>query len=295
MSKLSHNVRCFGALLLLAASAHAQKLAWTVATDGDDTTADRLYRLNVETAETILVGKLPDQNGDVEGLALDNAGVLFGVDDIEKSLLRISTSNASAQSAGSLRLPTGLANNLDLSIAIDCSGQAFMASAVNNRVYRLNLSNGQPEQVSSNGTLPGGVTDIVFRDDTLFGLGEDRLYRIDKISGAATQVSASYGSGIRFTDGGGLSVDSAGQLWAVADRGPSRPSQIYRIDAESGAATLSGQSPIGGLESLSLGPPLCRGAAPVAAIPVPLFSHFGLLLVGALVLVAGLFSLSRSR
>jgi len=283
-------------LVFVASFAHAQKLAWTVSSDGSDVDADRLYRLNVETGEATLIGRVPDGNGDIEGLAQDAAGVLYGVDDIEKSLLRFNTSNGSAQAVGSLRLPTGLANNLDLSIAIDCTGQAFMVSAVNNRVYRVNLSSGQPEQLTSAATLPGGVTDLVVRDDVLLGLGEDRLYRIDKVSGIATAIGSGYGSNIRFTDGGGVGVDRDGGLWAVADRNPGRPSQIYRLNADTGVATLSGSTTVSGLESLSMGSPLCRGSAPpaLAPIPVPAMDRAGILLLLLFAVTLGLIALPRA-
>ena len=69
-------------------------------------TADRLYKVNLRTGESTLVGPLGPTGGvfeDVEGLALDTDGKLFGIDDDTKTLLTISAANGFATAVNNAR------------------------------------------------------------------------------------------------------------------------------------------------------------------------------------------------
>lgn len=257
-------------------------------------TADRLYKINLRTGEPTMIGPLGPVGGvfeDVEGLALDAAGKLFGIDDDTKTLLNISATTGLATAVnnaqGNTRLATG-ANPQDLSIAFSCSGQLYAAALNSKTLYRVNTSTGLFEAVAASGTLVGGITDMAVANGQMYGLGVDKLYRIDVETGVSSLVG-SFGAGINFIEGGGLASDSSGQLWASAERRDARlnllPSQIYRINAETGAATLSTATAVEGIESLIIGPPHCVSGALIVA-RVPSLNFFGgfMLLCGVLLL-----------
>jgi len=269
--------------------------AYAVSSDATTAaTADRLYKINLRTGEPTMIGPLGPVGGvfeDVEGLALDSAGKLFGVDDDTKTLLTISAANGFATAVnnaqGNTRLTTG-SNPQDLSIAFSCTGQLYAAALNSKTLYRVNTSTGLFEAVAASGTLVGGITDLAVANGQMYGLGSDKLYRIDVQTGVSTLVG-SYGPGINFIEGGGLSSDSSGQLWASAERRDARlnllPSQIYRINAETGVATLSTATSVEGIESLVIGPPHCTNGSVVFS-QVPSLNFFGgfILLCGVLLL-----------
>lgn len=307
---------CLSSAFLYCAQASAQDLQGGVPTQpsqveglakADDTsafvvssdattaaTADRLYKINLRTGESTMVGPLGAVGGvfeDVEGLALDATGKLFGVDDDTKTLLTISAANGFATAVnntqGNTRLTTG-ANPQDLSIAFSCSGQLYAAALNSKTLYRVNTSTGVFDTVGTSGTLIGGITDLAVANGQMYGLGADKLYRVDVETGVSSLVG-SFGSGINFIEGGGLASDSSGQLWATAERRDSRldllPSQIYRINADTGAATLSTATPVEGIESLVIGPPHCVNGTVILG-SVPSMNFFGgfILLCGVLLL-----------
>ena len=258
-------------------------------------TADRLYKINLKTGEPTMIGPLGPVGGvfeDVEGLALDTTGKLFGIDDDTKTLLTISATSGFATAVnntqGNTRLTTGL-NPQDLSIAFSCAGQLYAAAINSKTLYRVNTSTGLFEVVGAGGALIGGITDLAVANSQMYGLGADKLYRVDVETGISSLVG-SFGSGINFLEGGGLASDSSGQLWASAERRDARlnllPSQIYRINADTGAATLSTATPVEGIESLVIGPPHCVNGSVVLLGSVPSLNFFGgfILLCGVLLL-----------
>jgi hypothetical protein len=266
--------------------------AYAVSSDSaDSATADRLYRINLLSGESTSIGALgPVAFEDVEGLAVDASGTLFGVDDDTKTLLSISTTTGRASAIGGLgssRIATGVAQ--DLSIAFACNGQLYAAARTSKNFYRVNTQTGGFELAGAAGALNANIQDMSFVAGSMFGLGDTGLYRIDLATGSTTLIGA-YGPGINFNDGGGLAADSNGQLWAIGERRDSRgilqPSQIYRIDAQSGAATLSASSPIGGFESLAIAPPVCSLGAPVVTT-IPTLNHAGLMLLTLAMLMFG--------
>ena len=259
-------------------------------------TADRLYKINLRTGESVMVGPLGQIGGvfeDVEGLALDTAGKLFGIDDDTKTLVSISAANGFATAVnntqGNTRLTTGF-NPQDLSIAFSCTGQLYAAALNSKTLYRVNTVTGLFEVIGNGASLVGGVTDLAVANGQMYGLGADKLYRIDVETGASSLVGG-FGAGVNFIEGGGLASDSSGQLWASAERRDARldllPSQIYRINAETGVATLSTATAIEGIESLVIGPPHCvNGTLSLGSVP-------SLNVFGGIILLCGVLLLAR--
>ncbi len=262
-------------------------------------TADRLYRVNLRTGIPTMIGPLGPVGGmfeDVEGLALDESGKLFGVDDDTKTLLSINAASGLASSvnsvAGNTRIPAGQ-NPQDLSLAFSCAGQLYAAALNSKTLYRVDTSTGAFSAIGAGGQLAGGITDLAVANGKMYGLGTDKLYRVDIDTGAST-IIGSFGGGINFFEGGGLASDSTGQLWASAERRDARldllPSQIYQINSNTGAATLSTSTAIEGIESLVIGPPNCvRGTVILGSVPTLNFIG-GLILLGGVLLLGRRFS-----
>lgn len=268
-------------------------VAYAVSSDSaDSATADRLYRINLSNGESTSIGTLgPIAFEDVEGLAVDASGVLFGVDDDTKTLLSISTATGRATAIGGLgssRIATGVAQ--DLSIAFACNGQLYGAARTSKNFYRVNTQTGNFELVGVAGILNANIQDLSVVAGNMFGLGDTGLYRIDLATGTPTLIGA-YGAGINFSEGGGLATDGNGQLWAIGERRDSRgvlqPSQIYRINAQTGAATLTSSSPIGGFESLAIAPPVCSLGPASVVTSIPTLNHAGSLLLILAMLMFG--------
>jgi hypothetical protein len=273
--------------------------ALMISSDGADAaTADSLFRVNLETGASTLIGPLGAVGGafeDVEGLALDDAGKLYGVDDDTKTLLTINTVSGRAtavnNSQGNTRIATGANNAQDLSIAFGCNGQLYGVAARSKSFYRVSTTTGAFEIVGASGNLGATLTDFTSSAGQLFGLGEDALYTINADSGTSTLVGG-YGGGVRFVEGGGIGAEANGQLWAVGERrdgsGRALPSQIYRIDRDTGAATFVSTTNVQGAESLNIGVPSCVRGPGVPVVQAPSINFWGASLLLVLLLASSL-------
>jgi hypothetical protein len=273
--------------------------AFAVSSDATDAaTADKLYKINLSTGQASVVGALGVVGGmfeDVEGLAFDVNGNLFGVDDDTKTLLNINPASGRATAVGGVRGNTRLtpssSNAQDLSIAFSCSGELFAAARNSKTLYRANTATGVFDTVGAGGALAGGIQDIAVANTKMYGLGDDKFYRIDASTGVSEAIG-SFGAGIDFKEGGGLAADSTGQLFAIGERrmpnGDLLASQIYKLNVKTGAATLFSSSPLVGVESLAIGAPSCSAALADSPVGVP-----SLNLIGLMCLMSGLLLLGK--
>lgn len=281
------------ALLLAAGPLAAQPMALAVNSDAAEA-PDRLQRVDLSTGQATLVANFASQPGgnttfgDIEGLSYDAGGVLYAIDDDTKTLFTVNPTTGSAQliangalRIGNTRLP---AAPQDPGITFSCDGELLLATGITRSLYRVNPGTGQADLIGSVGSLGAEITDLASAIHGVYGLGADGLYRIDPSRGTAALIG-SYGGGVSFASGGGLAFDGEGQLWAVADRGPSTPSALFRIDRLTGRASAAGTT-LPGIESLAIGPAPCAPAGPVG-VPVPVGGLWSLLLTG-LLLAAGL-------
>jgi hypothetical protein len=287
--------------LVFASVLSAQTTGFVVSSDASSAaTADRLYSVQLETGESSVMGSVGYE--DVEGLALDVNGNLYGIDDATKTLVTINKTSGRAQAIGSngnTRLALGENNAQDPSLAFSCSNDLYAYTKVSRTLYRANVSTGALEARGAvgSGAAASKITDMVFRGEMLFGLGEDALYTINLETGATTLVGA-YGVGTDFSDGGGLAADAQGQLWAVAERrrtdGSLENSVVYKIDHMTGAATRV-SSTLMGAESLAISSPVCTfgGQAPIAA-QIPTLNAWGALALLLGLLLSGFWISRRS-
>jgi hypothetical protein len=291
-------------LLCLAPAAFAQVIGFAVTSDASTSTvADRLHRINLESGEAVAIGAIGPGFEDVEGLAFDRNGALFGIDDATKTLLSISVSTGRGTAIGSgignTRLAQGESNIQDPSLAFSCSNDLFVVAKNARTLYRADLATGALEPVGSIGATAGKITDIAFRSDVLFGLGEDALYQINPMTGVSTLVG-NYGNGVSFVEGGGLAVDTSGRLWAVAEIRRAdltlEASVIYQINPMTGAATRVASTVVG-IESLSIAPTSCnlQPLGPAGLVSqVPATGGMAALLLAAFALMLGLIAVRKN-
>jgi len=273
---------------------------------------DTLYSVDVSNHTAAEVGSAGTFGGvpivNLSGLSFSPDEVLYAVAGGLGALTRIDPATGHATPVGSFGL-SGQGDPqrndaLDLSMAFDCDGTLWLASAYANKLWTVNPSNGATTPVGDTGHL---LTGIVAHGNVLYGAGgrgDNGFYRIDKATGAATEIG-NFGDG-RWINSVSMSYDEAGILWAAINYVPPAPGDVTiadwpdlaRIDESTGLITFVGT--ITGPDSLrqipmkgfSIGPPRCTlGALPAAAAPVG--TPPWLLALAALVVFAGAATLRR--
>lgn len=301
-------------VLTVTSSLWAEPIGYSVNSRGnerDDRRVNALWRINLNTGHADYVGWTSFI--DLEALAFSPEMRLFGADDDSNTLVRVSTTTGLAQPVGgagnrhnSNLLP--LDRMLDFGMSFTCDGGLFVVSGVERSLFRANLETGALTLVGASGALGFPITDIAVRGDEVFGIGvgldaagrsaAPNLYRID-LHAPSAELIGPLGPAAAPYNNAGLSFDVEGNLWAVTDRravgSQDLPSQILRINPDTGTATLVAET-IVGLESLAIGPPVAcgRDAEPsLPAIPIPILSRPGLLLFVLGMLALGAWSLRR--
>lgn len=284
------------AVSLLSTAAHAIPTGLVVSADSpDDQEADRLFEVDLGTGQSVSRGALAQIYEDVESLAFDAAGTLYGIDDATKTLLHIDTRTGATtipgRVTGNTRLAASLSEIDDPGLTFTCSGQLLLSST-RGKLYKVQPDDGVATQIGSGITMATGITDLAAYGDRVFGLGRTGLYRIDPDSGTSALVGE-YGHGVQFNGGGGVAFDDVGMLWAIADRSPNGASAVYRIEPTTGAATAAGTVAVKGIDSLTIGPTHCGPAVVTGAVvtAVPVAGRGGLWTVLALIGLTGLLSL----
>lgn len=318
MHSLAPLIKCALAVVALtvAASLWANPVGYSINSRGidrDDRRVNALWRIDLATGAAEYIGWTSFL--DLEALALSPSGALYGADDETNTLVRVSTVTGLAQPVGgaSNRFNTGLVpleRTLDFGMSFTCDGDLFVVSDVEKSLYEADLDTGRLTLVGASGALGAPITDIAVRGDEVFGIGvgltsdgrsaAPNLYRVD-LEAPAAELIGPLGPAAAPYNNAGLSFDADGTLWAITDRravgGQDLPSQILRIDPETGSAELVVESIIG-LESLAVAPPPgCESRAQpgdAENYPIPVLSRPGLLIFVVLALLLGMLSL-RSR
>lgn len=266
-----------------AATASAQPYGYIVnaADPAADGSHDNLWRVDLATGMADNIGpvNLPtaaNPQSDIEGLALRTSSQLYGVDDATDSLVIFALATGGAQPVRRPRdnLELNLQGGaLDPGLAFDCDGNLLMSSATRQTLYRLDRQSGQATVIGGEGRLGARIGDISVRGEEVFGIGidgDEGLYRIDAQSGQAQRIGG-LGVGLRLVNVG-ADFDASGTLWAVGhvvdSSGQPQPSRIFRVDRETGQATLGPTTRVG-VKSLAIRPPRCTLAPPPPQPPPP--------------------------
>lgn len=293
--------------MTLAASLWANPVGYSInsrGVDQDDRRVNALWRVDLSTGQADYIGWTSFV--DVEALALNSEGALYGADDDTNTLLRISMVTGLAQPIGGAanRYNTGLAldRSLDFGMSFTCDGDLFVVSDVEQSLFSADLESGRLTLVGEAGSLGAPITDLAVRGDEVYGIGvgltnegleaSPGLYRID-LEQASAELIGPLGAAVAPYNNAGLSFDEDGTLWAMTDRravgGADLPSQILRIDPATGSAELVAET-IVGMESLAVSPPImCQAGQPIGAVsyPVPLLSVPALVGLTLMVLLLG--------
>jgi hypothetical protein len=267
---------------------------------------DALHRIELSNGQALKIGDARASESqapyaDIEGLAMNAEGQLYGIDDASKTLLRIDQLTGRATPVDGREGNTGLPRNVnfDFGLTFDCAGALYASSDSRRSLYRLDSLSGVATLVGAEGSLGAQITGLAARYDGVYGIGsngDENLYRIDATAGTASVIGA-LGAGLRYADAG-LDFDAAGQLWGVADMtGTSvnaEPSVLIRINPDTGAAERVATT-LAGVESLAISKPMCDAPQGVPLPPaIPALDARGLALLALLLSVLGAFALRQS-
>lgn len=298
-------------VLFLASVAVAQPYGYSVNSRGnlpDSNDVNALWKINLAdgSAERVSEQGLPTGFLDLEALALNPNGEMYGADDDLKTLVRVSTVTGIASAVGGTTINMGrpLGENMDFGMAFDCDGRAFVVSDVEQSLFTADTNTGVLSLVGEAGSLGAPITDLAIFGSYVFGIGvgldgqgnalAPNLYRLD-LEAVSAELIGPLGPQASAYNNAGLSFDESGNLWAVTDRrqvgGQDHPSEVLQINPQTGEATRIATTSIVGLESLAVAPPQgCELPAvpmPRDGFPIPVNHPLALALLGLLVLALG--------
>ena len=273
---------------LFAINANGAPVAYSINSDsGDLAHMDSLYSIDLATGADEKIGKLFDGIKDfidTEGLAFAPDGTLWGIDDDSRILFPIDIDTGIVSFSKQVRVhgfPT-LGGN-DFGMTFGCDNILYVTSGRTGELHRVDLEG----NIESVGALGANISAIAAygKPTQLYGLGNGQfqdggtdapnLYSIDLTTGAADLVGALGSQAGGYTQGG-LAFDEDGGLWAITDRSivngslVYEPSQILKLDTNTGQATLAGTTGAVGFESLAISPPSgCEEKVPPPPPPPP--------------------------
>jgi hypothetical protein len=251
-----------------------------------------LWRVNLQTGvATRVFDAVRDDTGylDLEALAFDGQGRLFGADDESKTLVRVGTTTGRAITVSppeQSNMGVPLSPPLDFGMTFTCDDQLLVVSATEQSLFEADIQKGTLKRLGAAGALGVALADLATRDDVIYAIDMGQtaagptaapaLYRLSVDPVAVERIGA-LGPAVLPYRSAGLAFDEQGQLWAVTNRrninAQDFPSQIVRIDIETGTAqavaetqvanddaVVAGQ-PLVGLESLAIAPPALCGAS----------------------------------
>lgn len=264
-----------GLVVLCASSAAGDPVGFSVNSDAPD--GDTLFAVDLADGSSTERGLVRSATGtflDVEGLAFDTEGTLWGVDEQSLSLFPISTANGTVN-LGEVRAITGLnaTSGNDFGMTFACDGNLYISSVADGTLYRLSLEGA----ATPIGTLSENISALAAFGNPVRlvglsnGLQSDNgpadsrsLYDIDPASGALTLIGP-VGPAVADYAQAGLSFDEGGGLWALTDRriqGQDLGSEVLSLDLSTGLATVTAGTAETGFESLAVAPPSGCAVAP---------------------------------
>ena len=284
-------------ILILALRVEAQTYGYSVASGNFEAEANQLVRINLENGTFEALGYMGDTYSFIEGLAFSPDGKLFGADDSTKTLVRIVPDSGSIFPVRNVQQNLGFganASQFDFGLSFSCDNNLYMVTKSNQGFYQVNPDTGISTLIGNTGM---SFTALASWGDELFAIasGANNLYKIDRNTGSVSMVGAlgSLGAGDVQLTNAGLAFDSNGQLWMLMDLRLSDPlnpfpSRIFRVNHQTGAATLTSETLVG-VESLAIAPPGGCGNGPIGGPTVrmvPVNNPAALVVIFLLVLLS---------
>src|SRR3569623_1389490 len=212
----------------------------------------RLYTVNTSTATATVVGSYGGYS-DVEGLAFDYNGILYGSDTTSNTLLTINMTSGAAQTFKVTGYGTSAGIQLS-GLAFDANHQLFYgvdSNALGDQyLLRVQAATGTTSAVAKITGVSGALYGLAYDPNTnrLYGVNGSSLYRSDTVSAAATLVGST-GANPR-----GLAFDEFNNILYASDIAAD---QLLRLNTSSGTATLIGTgfgAGFGDIEGLAFDP-----------------------------------------
>jgi hypothetical protein len=301
---------------LFAIGANAAPMAYSVNSDsGNLLTEDSLFLIDLATGSDQIRGELisgVENRLDTEGLAIAPDGVLWGIDDDSLTLFPIDTNSGAIKFQDEIPLSGFQAGGNDFGMTFSCDNFLYISSVRTQTLYQLNMD-GSSEMIGADGALGANISAIaaIGTPTRLYGLGNGQfqdgttdapnLYSIDPVTGVAALIGP-LGAQAGEYNQAGLAFDSDGALWAITDRRiinnniADLPSQILKIDVDTGTATRISNTSDVGFESLAIAPPTAcnTGGVRDGSDPrIPTLSPAGRLLTVFILLLVGMTVLRR--
>ncbi len=286
------SLRAFGiAFALLACTAQAV-VGYSVRSDGDK----KLFRINLATGVASEVGATGFT--DIEALAMNAAGDLYGVNPTTAQLIKCSTSTGACAPVGTLTdVPASPLANAGLTFEPD--GKLYLA--MNALIYAVDPVKAVTTVLGPSGAAISGLASgkkTATCASGIYAVGgngdQGKFFCINTTNGGATQIGTV--TGVSALDGGLDGDFTTGIVWGVTN---GAAAQIYSVNpatlavANVKAVTLNG-APVGGFESLAVQRSTITSAGPNFAAEVPTLGHFAaLLLLGGLLSITGLRKLRK--
>jgi Domain of unknown function (DUF4394)/PEP-CTERM motif len=219
--------------------------------------ADKLVRFDLLTGTGTVIGTNLGYS-DIDGLAFNAQGQLFGVDDNTNQLLSINIATGAATAVGSLG--SGSFNDMGLAFL---GNTLYMSSNTGGNLgslFTVNTSTGAATKVGDF-TSPPRVRSLGSYNGALYGWSNaDTLITINAATAATTTVGP-FGFSALVSGQDGMDIDPAtGVIWSIAEV----EQRTYTLDALTGKATVVAPS-------LTCNGQACTGfnSLAIAAVPEP--------------------------
>ena len=253
----------FAAAIVVASATFASPTGYSVRSDVDR----KLYSLDLATGVANELGATGFSK--IEGLAINSAGEIYGVNPSTAQLVKCSATTGACTAVGVLSgLPQAQSN---AGLAFFSTGVLYLA--MNAVIYRVDPANAATVALGNTGpAISGlaGVSPTAGCASGIYGLGGNtdrgKFYCINITNGVATLLGT---VGVSPLDSG-LDGDLAtGLVWGVSN---DDPGQVFSINtaslaiANTNTVTLAGKA-IGGFESLAVARTTTSDVPPVTVTP----------------------------
>ena len=211
---------------------------------GVSDTDRRLYRIDLNTGETIAIGEADEKTHDIEGLDYDPvSGDLFAADDNVSKLFRMETTNGRTTLIGHFST-----NGVDMKVhsvglTFSDDGTLYMAEELTRTLYVVDPENASAIAIGS--FAPRDISALAFYGGTLYGVVKNSQpdphdLQLVTINRANAHVNVIGYTGLPvWSSDFGLSFDLEGNLWLAQENTSGGGGFAARLDTNTAAVIES--------------------------------------------------------